>query len=63
MQAFRPGIGMEKVHLVNLSLNLPGPRGSQMKITVYLKRKKEIHSLLVHNLVLVVSLRTVSWFG
>ena len=26
------------------------------------KKKKEIHSLLVPNLVLVVSLRIVSWF-
>ena len=51
---------------VKLFLNVPGPRGSQLKINVYFqhftKKEKKIHSLLVPNLVLVVSVRTVSWF-
>ena len=52
---------------LNLFLNLPGPPGSQLKINVHFqhftkKEKKESHILLVPNLVLVVSVRTVSWF-
>ena len=65
-KAICPGIGPEKVAPgVKLFLTVPGPPGSKLKINVHFQhftKKKKNFSLLVPNLVLVISERTVSWF-